>query len=101
MERTAPTTQTERGIVRTLDTVIERLRAEFMEMPGLRLTSKQVQRLCGVEPRVCDVVLSALVDENFLCAKSDGAYARLSDGDLLRPRVARAAPHLTAHAKAS
>ena len=101
MERTAATTQTKKGIVRPLDTVIERLRAEFMEMPGLRLTSKQVQRLCGVEPRVCDVVLSALVDEKFLCAKSDGAYARLSDGDLLRRRVAKPALHLTAHAKAS
>jgi len=100
MERAAPGTKTEKGIVRTLDTVIERLRAEFMEMPGLRLTSKQVQRLCGVEPRVCDVVLSALVDEEFLCAKSDGTYARLSDGNLLPRRMAKAALHLTS-AKAS
>ena len=101
MERTARTTQTEKGIVRTLDTVIERLRAEFTEMPGLRLTSKQVQRLCGIEPRICDVVLSALVDDNFLCIKSDGTYARLSDGNLLRRRVAKAAPPHTGHAKAS
>jgi len=49
MEPTAATSQTEQGIVRTLQTVTERLRAEFMEMPGLRLTSEQVQRLCGME----------------------------------------------------
>jgi hypothetical protein len=47
----------ETGIVRTLDAVTERLRAEFMEMPGLRLTSEQVQLLCGVERMVCQMVL--------------------------------------------
>jgi hypothetical protein len=102
MERTAATTQTEKGVVRTLDTVIERLRAEFMEMPGLRLTGKPVQRLCGVEPSVCDVVLAALVDERFLCAKSDGIYVRVSDGNLLRRRrPAKADLHLSGQAKAS
>ena len=90
MERTAQTTQTEKGIVRTLDTVIERLRAEFMEMPGLRLTSEQVQRLCGVERMVCQRVLDTLVDAKFLSRKPDGAYARLTDGDVARPRPAKA-----------
>src|SRR5579864_5799992 len=78
MARTAPTSQMEHGIVRTLDTMIERLRAEFMEMPGLRLTSEQVQRLCGVERIVCQMVLDALVDAKFLSRKPDGAYAPLT-----------------------
>jgi hypothetical protein len=33
----------------TIEDVRDRLRAEFLEMPGLRLKSEQVQRLCGVE----------------------------------------------------
>jgi len=41
---------------------IERLRAEFLEMPGLRLNVKQVQRLCGVDAELCQDVLDALVD---------------------------------------
>jgi hypothetical protein len=69
---------------------IERLRAEFLEMPGLRLTVEQVHRLCGVERRLCADVLDALVREEFLCLKSDGSYARLSDGQPARPRAAKA-----------
>jgi hypothetical protein len=68
---------------------IERLRAEFLEMPGLRLTVVQVQRLCGVDETLCQSVLDALVDLNFLRANADGTYARLSDGEAARPRPVR------------
>ena len=61
-------------------TLLERVRAEFLEMPGLRLTLEQAQRLCGVEPTLCKAVLDALVDAKFLCVKSNGTYARLTDG---------------------
>jgi len=71
-----------------MQAILERLRAEFLEMPGLRLTVEQVHRLCGVEKKTCRAVLDALVDEKFLCAKSDGTYARLSDGDVWRSRPA-------------
>jgi hypothetical protein len=66
---TAPPSQTEKDIVRTVDAAIDRLRAEFMEMPGLRLTSERVQRLCGVERMVCQTVLDELVKTKFLCRK--------------------------------
>ena len=59
-----------------MDPTLERLRAEFLEMPGLRLRLEQVQRLCGVERAVCKHVLDTLVDGEFLCVKPDGAYAR-------------------------
>jgi hypothetical protein len=66
--------------MRTVQDVLTRLRAEFLEMPGLRLTPEQVQRLCGVERMMCQVVLDRLVNEKFLSANSDGHYARLRDG---------------------
>ena len=67
---------------------IERIRAEFIEMPGLQLTLGQVHRLCGVERALCEEVLDALVNEDFLYMKTDGRYARLtSDGP--RPRQAK------------
>jgi hypothetical protein len=42
--------------------LLKRIRAEFLEMPGLCLTSEQVQRLCGVERTICQLVLDSLVD---------------------------------------
>lgn len=70
--------------------VLKRIRAEYLEMPGLRLKSEQVQRLCGIEPRVCQAVLDALVDAKFLCVTSGGHYARLTDGETLRPFPSKA-----------
>jgi hypothetical protein len=83
--------QAEKVTVRILDTFIERVRAEFIEMPGLRLTREQVQRLCGVDGTVCQTVLDELVNTNFLSRKPDGAYARLIDGEMSQRRPAKAA----------
>ena len=33
--------------------LLGRIRAEFLEMPGLGLTLEQAQRLCGVERTLC------------------------------------------------
>ena len=73
----------------TIEDVINRLRAEFLEMPGMHLRPEQVQRLCGVERDVCQAVLDALVDAKFLCVRADGRYARVIDGDVSRHRSAR------------
>jgi hypothetical protein len=72
------------------NTMLTRIRAEYLEMPGLRLKSDQVQRLCGVERTICQLVLDLLVDVKFLCVKSDGAYARLTDGGISDPPAANA-----------
>ena len=60
--------------------ILERIRSEYLEMPGLRLKSEQLQRLCGVDRTICEQVLKVLVDMNFLARKPDGAYARATDG---------------------
>jgi hypothetical protein len=52
-------------------TMLQRIRAEYLEMPGLRLTLEQAQRLGGLERALCKTVLDALVDDKFLCVKSD------------------------------
>jgi hypothetical protein len=43
-----------------------RVRAEFLEMPGLQLTLSQAQRLWGLEPDVCAQVVDILVDRAIL-----------------------------------
>ena len=70
--------------------VTQRVRAEFLEMPGMRLTAAQVQRLCGVEQDVCQCVLESLVEARFLCRRPDGAYGRMTDDEMTRPRPAKA-----------
>lgn len=75
--------------------VLERLRAEYLEMPGMKLRMEQVQRLCGIERSMCRLVLDALVQANFLCLKSDGTYVRLTEGSSPLPRPAKAALRAT------
>jgi hypothetical protein len=61
-------------------TLLRRIWAEFMEMPGLRLTSLQAQRLWGVDAHTCKDLLESLVGLEFLTRGSDGRYRRLTEG---------------------
>jgi hypothetical protein len=60
--------------------VLDRIRAEYLEMPGLKLRMEQVQRLFGIEQTMCKLILDALVNTSFLCLQSDGTYVRLTEG---------------------
>jgi hypothetical protein len=76
--------------------ILNRVRAEYLAMPGLRLTSEQTGRLCRVERALCQSVLDALVVEQFLWLTSDGRYARVSD-EVRGPRPAKAALRTSQH----
>jgi hypothetical protein len=72
---------------------VERISAEFVEMPGLRLTVQQAARLWALDPAMCKALLDTLVDAQFLRIHRDGTYARASDGrHVPRPQPAKAAP---------
>ena len=59
--------------------VVQRIRAEFNEMPGLRLTLRQAVRLWGIEEPTCKAVIQELVNSKFLQHTSCGtAVTRLS-----------------------
>ena len=60
-----------------IDEVLQRIQGEYVEMPGLRLTPAQAQRLWGLERDVCDALLGALVDAKFLAQTRDGAFIML------------------------
>jgi len=74
------------------DVILQRIYGEFLEMPGLRLTMSQAQRLWGLDERTCHVLLEHLVDTKFLCRSTHGNYSRSSDGPepFPRPRMAKA-----------
>lgn len=59
-----------------IDEVVQRIQGEFIEMPGLRLTAAQAQRLWSLEGDVCEALLAALVDAKFLSRTRDGAFVR-------------------------
>lgn len=50
----------------TFAAIVERVRGEYMEMPGLELTTPQAGRLWNLGPDDCRQVLDALVDAGFL-----------------------------------
>jgi hypothetical protein len=74
--------------------VLNRVRSEYIEMPGLTLKSEQVQRLCGIDHTACKVVLDALVDAGFLALRDDGSYLRSRGVDSIRPDAAKASLQL-------
>ena len=59
-----------------LEGILRRIQGEYKEMPGLRLTIAQAQRLWGLDRAECDAVLGALVDAKFLIRNRDGTFAR-------------------------
>lgn len=71
-------------------TLNDRIRAEYLEMPGLHLTTKQVARLCGVDATHCSTALVALVESGFLKVRHDGSYVRASEGKIPRSTAAKA-----------
>ena len=66
----------DRRDARSREQVLRRVRAEFQEMPGLRLTLAQAVKLFGLREDICARVLTALVNERALTRGIDGQYAR-------------------------
>ena len=60
-----------------LHPLIQRVRSEFTEMPGLRLTPAQAARLLGLDTLSCQRVLNALVQSAFLRWTPDGTVVRV------------------------
>lgn len=54
--------------------LVQRVRAEFLEMPGLCLTVKQAQRLWSLEPQTCEALFNALIESRFLRRTDRGLF---------------------------
>lgn len=55
---------------------MERVRSEFAEMPCLRLTARQAQRLLALDATTCNAVLTELLERRFLRRTADGIFLR-------------------------
>ena len=69
---TAPTATTIRD-------VLQRVQGEYRDMPGLKLTEAQAQRLLGIDCDTCAVILSTLTERGFLRRTHNGLYVRAWD----------------------
>jgi hypothetical protein len=58
-------------------TLEHRIRAEYTESPGLKLTRRQAQRLWGMDRETCDYVLTTMVQSRFLRRRDDDTFVRL------------------------
>jgi hypothetical protein len=57
--------------------LLYRIRGEYLEMPGLRLTLEQAARLWHMDTSICASALMRLVTDRFLMRTRSGAYVRL------------------------
>jgi hypothetical protein len=55
---------------------VQLIRAEYLEMPGLALTPRQVRRLWHLDTPMCDWVLDRLVADHFLRHTAIDTYVR-------------------------
>jgi hypothetical protein len=56
------------------DPLLQRIRSEFHEMPGLCLTLPQAARLWNLDAQISQAALHALVNGGFLTRTDDGRY---------------------------
>jgi hypothetical protein len=57
-------------------TLVQRVRGEFIEMPGLQLTMAQAARLWGLDITACRNVVDVLVESAFLRWTDGGKIVR-------------------------
>ena len=62
--------------MRSFADLLGRVRSEYVEMPGLWLTTDQGARLWGLERNQCEQLLRELVTQGFLIVRADGKYGR-------------------------
>ena len=61
-----------------ITSVLHRVRSEFLEMPGLRLTTAQAARLWALDRSTSERILDGLTAAGFLLRNREGAYVRAS-----------------------
>lgn len=65
---------------RPLESLVARVRGEYLEMPGLRVTFAQACRLWQLDAATCEMLLDHLVGEGFLDRTASGFYVAAATG---------------------
>ena len=62
-----------------LQSLVARVRGEYGEMPGLRVTVAEASWLWQVEGATCETLLDHLVEQGFLRRRANGYYVAAED----------------------
>jgi hypothetical protein len=68
----------QRAVHEDIALLLDRVRSEFLEMPGLRLTPAQAARLWALDRSMSEQILNGLASSGFLARTAGGAYLRAS-----------------------
>jgi hypothetical protein len=60
----------------SVERLAARIRGEYLEMPGLRLTLSQAQRLFGLDAALCSRVFDVLTRDGLLSQGADNHFGR-------------------------
>ena len=58
------------------ESLLLRIKGEYLEMPGLALTLQQAQRLWALDQETCEAALRGLVRTGFLITTGAGTFVR-------------------------
>ena len=59
-----------------LEDSVQRIRAEYLDLPGLSLTAAQAQRLWNLDSETCGLALDMMIRETFLRRTPHAKYVR-------------------------
>ena len=62
-----------------ISTLLRQIQSEYREMPGLKLTEPQARRLWDLDADTCNLVLTTLLEQQFLKCTANGTYVRAAD----------------------
>jgi len=62
------------------DALLRRVRGEYREMPGMRLTIEQAMRLWNIDRRTCAAVFNSLIASHFLEMDGFGRFRKAHSG---------------------
>jgi hypothetical protein len=62
------------------EALLRRVRGEYREMPGMRLTIEQAMRLWDLDRQTCSDLFASLVAAHFLEVGCDGRYRKAHAG---------------------
>jgi hypothetical protein len=75
-----PSIPSEVPVTARFDKLQDRVRGEYLEMPGLNLTLAQAERLWQLRHTECEALFARLVDAGFLMRTAAGAFVRSGSG---------------------
>lgn len=67
-----------RTLMPTATKLVQRIREEFEEAPGLQITADEGGRFWALDAKTCELVLAQLHETGFLLKTQDGRYRQTS-----------------------